>query len=76
MAFPPLGNSNVVVSVCIDIPTNSKRDVQFYRIAYDSSCANSDGLRDHLTDVSQDDIFKLYASSAASKFDEWGSGWN
>ena len=71
MAFPPLGNSNVVVSVCNDIPTNSKRDVPFYRIAYDSSCANSDGLRDHLTNVSQDDIFKLYASSAASKFDEW-----
>ena len=70
MAFSLLGNSNVV-SVCIDIPTNSKPDVPFHRIAYDSSCANSDGLRDHLIDVSQDDIFKLYASPAASKFDEW-----
>ena len=35
MASPPLGNSDhVVVSVSIDFPTNSQRDVPFRRIAY------------------------------------------
>ena len=35
MAFPPLGNSDhVVVSVSIDFPTNSQRDVPFHGIAY------------------------------------------
>ena len=52
MAFPPLGNSDhVVVSVCIDFPGNSKQDVPFHRIAYDYSCADWDGLHDHLRDV-------------------------
>ena len=52
MAFPPLGNSDhVVVSVSIDFPSNSKRDVLFHRIAYDYSCADWDGLRDRLRDV-------------------------
>ena len=41
MAFPPLGNSDhVVVSVTIDFPTNSQRDAQFHRIAYDYSRAD------------------------------------
>ena len=52
MAFPPLGNSDhVVVSVSIDFPTNSQQDAPFHRIAYDYSCADWDGLRDHLRDV-------------------------
>ena len=34
-AFPPLGNSNHVVSVSIDFPLNSKQDTPFNRIAYD-----------------------------------------
>ena len=35
-AFPPLGNSDdVVVSVSIDFPINSKWDAPFHRIAYD-----------------------------------------
>ena len=52
MAFPPLGNSeHVVVSVSIDFPSNSERDAPFHRIAYDYSCADCDGLRDHLKDV-------------------------
>ena len=39
MAFPPMGNSDhVVVSVAIDFPSNSQRDVPFHRIAYDFSC--------------------------------------
>ena len=72
MAFPPLGNSDhVVVSVSIDFPTNSQQDAPFYRIANDYSCANWDGLQDHLRDVPREDIFKLGASAAAGEFSEW-----
>ena len=72
MAFPLLGNSDhVVVSVSIDFPSNSQRDVPFHRIAYDYSRADWDGLRDHLRDVPWEDIFKLSASAAASEFCEW-----
>ena len=71
MAFPPLGNSDhAVVSVSIDFPI-SQRDTRVtgYRIAYDYSRANWDGLCDHLRDVLWGDIFKLGAS-AASEFCE------
>ena len=72
MAFPPLGNSDhVVVSVSIDFLINSKQDTLFHRMAYDYSCADWDGLHDHLRDVPWEDIFKLSASSAASEFCEW-----
>ena len=72
MAFPPLRNSDhFVVSVSIIFPSNSQWDVPFYRIAYDYSCADCDGLRDHLRDVPWEDIFKLSASAAASEFCEW-----
>ena len=71
MFFPTLGNSDhVVISVSIDFPTNSQRDGPFHRIAYDYSCADWDGLRDHLRDVPWEDIFKLSASAAASEFCE------
>ena len=71
MAFPPLGNSDHVVSVSIDFPSNSQQDAPFHRIAYDYSRADWDGLRDHLRDVPWEDIFKLGASAAASEFCEW-----
>ena len=72
MDFLPLGNSDhVVVSVSIDFPTNSQQDVPFHNIAYDYSCADWDGLCDHLRDVPWEDIFKLRASAAASEFCEW-----
>ena len=73
MAFPPLGNSDhVVVSVSIDFPTtNLQQDAPFHSIAYDYSCADWDGLRDHLRDVPWEDIFKLGASVAATEFCEW-----
>ena len=72
MVFPPLGNSDhVVVSVSIDFATNSQRGAPFHCIAYDYSCADWDGLRDHLRDVPWEDIFKLGASVAASEFCEW-----
>ena len=70
MVFRPLGNSDhVVVSVSIDFLTNSKQDVPFHRIAY--SRADWEGLRDHLRDVPWENIFKLSASAAASKFCGW-----
>ena len=72
MAFPPLGNSDhVVVSVSIDFPINSKQDAPFHRIAYDYSCADGDGLCDHLRDVPWKDIFKLSDSAVAKEFCEW-----
>ena len=58
MAFPPLRNSDhVVVSVSIVFPSNSQWDAPFHRIAYDCSRADWNGLRDHLRDVSWDDIW-------------------
>ena len=72
MDFPSLGNSDhVAVSVSIDFPSNSQWNAPFYRIAYDYSRADWDGLRDHLRDVPWEDIFKLGGSAAASEFCEW-----
>ena len=71
MAFPSLGNSDHVVSVCIDFPSNSQGDTLFHRKAYDYSHADCDGLHDHLRDVPWVDDFKLGASVAASEFCEW-----
>ena len=61
---------HVIVSVSTDLPLNSKRDTPFYRIAYEYSRADWNGLRNHLRDVPWDDIFKLKASSAANEFCE------
>ena len=75
MAFPQLGNSDhAVISVSIDFPINSKQDTSFHRVAYDYSCADWDGLCDHLRDAPWEDIFKLGASAAASEFCEWVQG--
>ena len=72
MAFPPLENSDhVFVSVSIDFSSNSQRDALFHCIAYDYSCADWNGLWDHLRDGLWEDIFKLGASVAASEFCEW-----
>ena len=71
MAFPLLGNcDHVVVSISIDFPSNSRTDALFHCIAYDYSCANWDGLWDHLRVVTWEDIFRLSAS-AAIEFCEW-----
>ena len=40
-------------------------------MAYDYSCADWDGLHDHLRDVPWEDIFKLSASAAASELCGW-----
>ena len=68
MAFPPLGNSDHVVSVSIDFPSFLQRDALFHCIAYDYSRADWDGFRDHLRHVPWEDIFKL---GATSEFCEW-----
>ena len=70
-SFPHQGNSDVVVSVSIDFPSNSKRDAPFLRITYDYSRADWDGLRDHLRDVPCEDFFNLGASATTSEFCEW-----
>ena len=52
MAFPPLGNSHhYVVSVSFDFPSDLQWEAPFYRIAHDYSCADWDGLCDHLRDA-------------------------
>ena len=68
MPFPPLENSDHVVSVSIDFPSNSQQDAPFHHIAYDYSCADWDDLHKYLRDVLLEDIFKLSASAAASEF--------
>ena len=59
MAYPPLGNSDHVVSVTIDFPINSKQDAPFHRVAYGYSCADWDALHDHFKRCLWEDIFKL-----------------
>ena len=70
MAFSPFGNSDHVVSVSTDFPSNSKPDASFHHIVYDYFCVDWDSLIDHLRDVLWEDIFKL-SSYAASEFCEW-----
>ena len=42
-----------------------------HSLYYGYSCANWNGLCDHLRDVPSEDIFKLSASATASEFCEW-----
>ena len=57
MALPPLGNSDhVIVSVSIDVPSNSQQDTLFHRIAYEYYCADWNGLCDHFRDIPWDDL--------------------
>ena len=72
VAFPPWGTSDhVAVSVSIDFPTNSEKDVPFHCTAYDYSHADWDGLRDHLRDVQQQDVLETWCSVAATEFCKW-----
>ena len=61
----------ILLSQFIYFPSNSQRDALFHSIAYNYSCADWDGLRNHLRVIPQEDIFKLSPSAAASKFCEW-----
>ena len=49
----------------------TQNEIWFHCITYDRSCANWDGLHDHLRDVSLENIFKLSASAATSEFCDW-----
>ena len=72
LGFPPLGNSDhVVVLVSIDFSVNSKQNALFHCIVYDYSCADWDGLPDHLRGVPWENILKLSASLAGSEFCWW-----
>ena len=72
MAFPPLENSDHVVSASIDFPLNSQQAALFHCIACNYSCADWNDLCDHLRNISWEDIFKLSASAAAtSEFCDW-----
>ena len=50
---------HLVISVSLEFPVNSKQDALFHRTAYDYSCADWDGLLDHLRYVPWEDTFKL-----------------
>ena len=71
MVFPPLGNSDHVVSVSIEFLSNSQQDNPFHCIAYDYSRADQDGLCVNFRDVQSDNIFNLSVSAAVSEFCEW-----
>ena len=58
-------SDHVVVSVLIDLPSKSKGDSPFDRIAYDNSCADWNGFHGYLRDIPWEDIFKLGASGAS-----------
>ena len=62
---------HVVVSVSIDFPSYSQQDAPFHGIAYDYSCADWDGLCDHVRGVPWEDTFRFSASAVASEFFEW-----
>ena len=62
---------STVAFFAIDFPSYSQQDVLFNCIAYDYSCADWDGLCDHLRYALWEDIFKLGASAAAREFCEW-----
>ena len=66
-----MGNSDHVVSVFIDFPSNWQQDTLFHHIAYYFSHADWDGLHNYLRDVPWEDVFKLSASAAASELCEW-----
>ena len=71
MAFLPLANSDhVVVLVFIDFPFSTKWDVPLHHITYDYSHVDWGCTLDNLSDVPWEDVFKLSASAAASKFSE------
>ena len=65
MAFPPLGNSDHVVSVSIDFPSNSQWDAPFHS-QWDAQLITVLVLIEMVFM-----IFKLGASGAASEFCEW-----
>ena len=68
--FFPLGNSDHVVSVSIDFPSNSKEVAPFHFTVVDHSFVDQEGLPDHLIDVPWEDVF-THASAGATEICEW-----
>ena len=68
--FFPLGNSDHVVSVSIDFPSNSKEVAPFHFTVVDQSFVDQEGLPDHLIDVPWEDVF-THASAGATEICEW-----
>ena len=62
-----------IVSVSINFSSNSKQDASFYRMAYDYSRTDWDGLHDHLSYVSWGNIFKLNAYQVKPHSSLWFS---
>ena len=56
---------------CIDFSSNLEWDAPFHHIIYDYSCADCNGLCDHLRDIPWVDIFQLSGSHVASEFYQW-----
>ena len=68
MAFPPLVNSDHVVSVSIDFSINPKWDTPFPSMVSDHSRDDWDGICDHLRNVPWEDIFKACVRYFLSNF--------
>ena len=71
IAFPPPGNSDHVVSVSIDFPSNLYWDAPFHCIAYEYSCADWDSLCNHLRSferISLNSVLRLLLGNFVSGF--------
>ena len=68
LAFPPLLNSNQVVSVSIDFLANSKQDPCFIILLITILVLIGTVFVIILRDVQREDVFKLSASAVASEF--------
>ena len=60
-----------IISVSFGFSLNSKGDAPFHHKIYNYSCADWDGLSDHLRDLPQEVFFKLGAPAAVTGFCEW-----
>ena len=71
MAFPPFGKSDHVVSQFPLTLCQTHNGMPLSITQLMTTHADWDGLRDHLRDILQEDIFKLSVSAAGSEFCEW-----
>ena len=64
-------SDHFVISVSTEFPSNSKEGAPFHPTACGYSRAYQGSHRGHLRDSSQEDIFKLCASTAGTEFFVW-----
>ena len=64
-------SDHAAVSISVLFPSYSQRDAPFHCIAYHYSGGDWDGLRDHLRNVTWEDISKLSASAAGRELFAW-----